>query len=46
MSGVVPYIAGWGAFGFAVRVVALAIQQRPFLESTFLLVDFFLKKNY
>ncbi|GBB98392.1 hypothetical protein RclHR1_03210013 [Rhizophagus clarus] len=32
MSGVVPYIAGWGAFGFAVRVVALAIQQRPFLE--------------
>ncbi|RIA92022.1 hypothetical protein C1645_692051 [Glomus cerebriforme] len=32
MSGVIPYVAGWAAFGFAVRVVALGIQQRPFLE--------------
>jgi len=32
MSGVIPYVAGWGAFGFTVRVVALGLQQRPFLE--------------
>jgi len=35
MPGVVPYVAGWIGFGFTVRVVALAIQQRPLLESTF-----------
>ncbi|CAB4404981.1 unnamed protein product [Rhizophagus irregularis] len=32
MSGVIPYVVGWSAFGFAVRVVALAIQQRPLLD--------------
>ncbi|CAG8534899.1 14128_t:CDS:2 [Funneliformis caledonium] len=32
MSGVVPYVAGWVGFGFTVRVVALAIQQRPLLQ--------------
>lgn len=45
MSGVIPYVVGWSAFGFAVRVVALAIQQKPFLESTFLLGFFEKKKN-
>lgn len=43
MSGVIPYVVGWSAFGFAVRVVALAIQQRPLLDSKF--IWFFLKKK-
>ena len=35
MSGIIPYVAGWAGFGFAVRVIALAIQKRPYLESTY-----------